>query len=199
MVPIYDFRNKQVGIVGNGSSAIQIVPSLQPLEGINMRVFMRSPTWISGAFGDAVMTALGLDPATIECEPLNSSQGCPKVTGTLTVVTAVTPEKQEQLAREPKVYLEMRKVIETAGNQIHDSTIRGTAMQKQFVEDFSTSMRQRLAKKPELFDAIVPTFAPGCRRLTPGKGYLEALTENNVEVVKDSIVEISETGIKLDN
>lgn len=64
----YDFRKKRVGIIGNGSSAIQIVPSLQPLEGIQMTVFMRSQTWISGAFGDAAMLALGLDPNDIECE-----------------------------------------------------------------------------------------------------------------------------------
>lgn len=91
----------------------------------------------------------------------------------------------------------MRKVIENGGNLIHDSTIRGTDMQKQFVEDFSASMRQRLAKKPELFDKIIPTFLPGCRRLTPGKGYLEALTEDNVEVCNETITEITETGVKL--
>lgn len=91
----------------------------------------------------------------------------------------------------------MRKVIEDGGNLIHDSTIRGTDMQKQFVSEFTASMKQRLAKKPELFDAIIPTFAPGCRRLTPGKGYLEALTEDNVEVCNESIVEITETGVKL--
>lgn len=33
-----------------------------------MTVFMRSPTWISGAFGDAAMIALGLDPNDIQCK-----------------------------------------------------------------------------------------------------------------------------------
>lgn len=66
--PRYDFCNKRVGVIGNGSSAIQIVPSLQPLDGINMTVFMRSRTWISGAFGDAAMLALGLDPNDINCK-----------------------------------------------------------------------------------------------------------------------------------
>lgn len=64
----YDFRNKRVGVIGNGSSSIQIVPSLQPLEGVKMTVFMRSPTWVSGAFGDAAMMALGLDPTDSSCE-----------------------------------------------------------------------------------------------------------------------------------
>lgn len=68
MVFRYDFRKKRVGVIGNGSSSIQFVPKLQPLEGVQMTVFMRSPTWISGTFGHAAMTALGLDPNDVECE-----------------------------------------------------------------------------------------------------------------------------------
>lgn len=92
----------------------------------------------------------------------------------------------------------MRKVIENDGNMIHNSTIRGTEMQKTFASEFAATMRQRLAKKPELFDAIIPTFAPGCRRLTPGKGYLEALTEDNVTVVAgEAIAAVTPAGVRL--
>lgn len=91
----------------------------------------------------------------------------------------------------------MRKVIEDGGNLIHDSTIPGTTMQKQFVSGFTESMRQRLARRPELVDTIIPTFAPGCRRLTPGRGFLEALTEDNVEVTNEPIVEVIGDGVRL--
>jgi cation diffusion facilitator CzcD-associated flavoprotein CzcO len=58
-------------------------------------------------------------------------------------------------------------------------------------------MRTRLAKKPEIADLIVPTnFAVGCRRPTPGAGYLEALCEDNVTVVSQSIQEITQKGVK---
>lgn len=58
-------------------------------------------------------------------------------------------------------------------------------------------MRRRLAKKPELADLIIPNnFAVGCRRPTPGAGYLEALCEDNVDVVSASIEEITSKGIK---
>lgn len=63
----YDFRNKRIGVIGNGSSAIQIVPNLQQLEGVTLKSFMRSPTWISSTFGDAAMIQLGMDPKKIEC------------------------------------------------------------------------------------------------------------------------------------
>lgn len=58
-------------------------------------------------------------------------------------------------------------------------------------------MRRKLAAKPEIADIIVPTnFAVGCRRPTPGNGYLEALCEDNVTVVSQSIEEITEKGIR---
>lgn len=113
------------------------------------------------------------------------------------ITTIVTPEKRAALAADPETYLKMRKVIENDGNLIHDSTLRGTAMQLDFATSFTASMRARLAARPDLFDTIVPTtFAPGCRRLTPGRGYLEALTAPNVEVVSrpESLASVTEDG-----
>lgn len=58
-------------------------------------------------------------------------------------------------------------------------------------------MRRKLANKPEIADVMVPKdYAVGCRRPTPGNGYLEALCEQNVEVVSGSISEITANGIK---
>jgi hypothetical protein len=31
-------------------------------------------------------------------------------------------------------------------------------------------MKKKLAKKPEIFEQMVPDFPPGCKRLTPGPG-----------------------------
>lgn len=58
-------------------------------------------------------------------------------------------------------------------------------------------MRSRLARRPEVADWIVPkNFAVGCRRPTPGNGYLEALCSENTEVVSQFIAEITPRGIK---
>lgn len=42
---------------------------------------------------------------------------------------------------------------------------------------------------------MVPDFALGCRRMTPGSGYLESLTKPNVEVVHQSVVRLTKTGV----
>jgi hypothetical protein len=41
-------------------------------------------------------------------------------------------------------------------------------------------MKNKLATKPDIYQQLLPSFPPGCRRLTPGPGYLEALVEPNV-------------------
>jgi hypothetical protein len=56
-------------------------------------------------------------------------------------------------------------------------------------------MRERLSKRPEIFEELLPTFSPGCRRLTPGPGYLEALTQDNVSFITSPITKISETAL----
>ncbi|KAL2175408.1 uncharacterized protein P884DRAFT_247440 [Thermothelomyces heterothallicus CBS 202.75] len=170
----YDFRNKRIGIIGNGSSAIQIIPSLQKVEGAQLTCFMRSPTWISSAFGDQGMIELGMDPAN----------------------TAFSPEQRQQLATDPAALFKLRKVFESGGNLIHDSTIRGTAMQKECRAAFHRAMHDKLSSRPDLLALLIPkTFAPGCRRLTPGKGFLESLLEPNVKVVSDPIGEITPAGV----
>lgn len=58
-------------------------------------------------------------------------------------------------------------------------------------------MRSKLAGKPEVADIIVPKdFAVGCRRPTPGNGYLEALCKDNVDVVATNIEHFTPKGIK---
>jgi cation diffusion facilitator CzcD-associated flavoprotein CzcO len=45
-----DFDNKVVGVIGTGSTSVQIVPQLQKTVK-SLQVYMRSPTWISPPFG----------------------------------------------------------------------------------------------------------------------------------------------------
>lgn len=60
-------------------------------------------------------------------------------------------------------------------------------------------MRQRLNGDRRLIDAIVPTkFVVGCRRPTPGNGYLEALLEPNVYVYTEMFQRITPKGF-IDN
>jgi len=64
-------------------------------------------------------------------------------------------------------------------------------------KDYLTQqMLAKLGDSP-LRDALIPTFGVSCRRPTPGTGYLETLTKDNVRVVTDHIKRITPTGIEL--
>lgn len=56
-------------------------------------------------------------------------------------------------------------------------------------------MKEKLANDPRLAKHLVPDYALGCRRMTPGSDYLQALTCDNVEVVTDSATAFTEDGI----
>lgn len=58
-------------------------------------------------------------------------------------------------------------------------------------------MRSRLAARPEIAEFLIPSFAVGCRRATPGPGYLEALIESNVEFITDPISAVNSSGVSL--
>ena len=42
----YDYSHKRIGIIGNGSSGIQILPQMAKLEGAQVTSFQNGPTWI---------------------------------------------------------------------------------------------------------------------------------------------------------
>jgi len=68
-------------------------------------------------------------------------------------------------------------------------------MRTRFIE----IMTKRVAKKPDLLQGLIPDFSPHCRRLTPGPGYLESLTEDNVDLIQSPIERFTKTGIRTVN
>jgi cation diffusion facilitator CzcD-associated flavoprotein CzcO len=52
-----------------------------------------------------------------------------------------------------------------------------------------------LNKRPEILKTLLPDFPPGCRRLVPGPGYLEAVVKDNVEWIPEEIERVTEEGI----
>lgn len=57
----FDYSNKRIGVIGSGSSAIQIVPELQKLDGVRLSCFVRGKTWIAQSFGESAMEKLHMD------------------------------------------------------------------------------------------------------------------------------------------
>ncbi|RAH52634.1 dimethylaniline monooxygenase [Aspergillus piperis CBS 112811] len=134
-----ELKGKRVAVIGSGSSAVQIVPTIQPNTANQKAIFRHNP----------------------------------------------------------QKYLAYRKKIESELNSRFRFILNGSEEQANARAYAERDMRSKLARRPEIADHIVPKdFAVGCRRPTPGNGYLEALCSQNTEVVSESISEITPKGIR---
>jgi cation diffusion facilitator CzcD-associated flavoprotein CzcO len=127
--------------------------------------YARSPTWIAGSFGG---------------EKIPPS----------------TSDSRELAPQDAQGYTQFRKSIENKSFDRFSIIFKDQLPNKKARETFQGLMAARLGdKRDELLDAVTPSFSPNCRRLTPGPGYLEALTQPNVNYIRDRIVQITSSGI----
>lgn len=185
-----DLKGKRVAVIGGGSSAVQIVPNIQPIVG-DMKCFIRSTSWVTAGFGQRFA---GKGGANFKCNVLPIDYDSSLISR---LSLADTPEQKEIFMNDPHRYLLYRKNIESELNSRFRFILNGSEEQATARKFAEAEMRAKLAKKPTVADTIVPTdFAVGCRRPTPGNGYLEALCADNVTVVSESIDAITPKGIR---
>lgn len=155
--PTLDLRGKRVAVIGNGSSGIQVTAAAQKLAA-HVSAFVRNPTYVTANMGSHFI-------------PPGQSN------------LYFDADQKKRWIEHPVEYLLYRKEVEKELNIRFPLFIRGTPQQA-LAKDFTTkSMKEKLAAKRELQDKLIPDFALGCRRPTPGSGYLEALCAENCEVV----------------
>jgi len=56
-------------------------------------------------------------------------------------------------------------------------------------------MAEKLKHDPELCEKLIPKWELGCRRITPGEGYLESFLRDNVHLTQSPITQVTERGI----
>lgn len=166
--PEFDHTGKRVAVIGNGASGIQVVPNIQPLVK-HLDHYARNGTWIAGAFAGSLERQL---------EPL------------------LYNDEQRTSFQDPEKYHQFRKELETTFWRRYETQLKGTMESMRAAADFKDLMAKRLEAKPELLQEILPSYSPHCRRLTPGPGYLEALTKDNVSFIRTGIEQITANGIQ---
>lgn len=60
-------------------------------------------------------------------------------------------------------------------------------------------MTEKLNHDPILCEKLIPKWELGCRRVTPGDGYLEAFTQPNVHLTNSTITNMTATGIQTED
>ncbi|KDQ31391.1 hypothetical protein PLEOSDRAFT_1036737 [Pleurotus ostreatus PC15] len=173
---VRDWKDKRVGVIGVacGSSAIQIVPALQPKVG-HLVNYVRGQTWLAVPFLDDMQKGLAKGRE---------------------VTNYKYTDEDKEAFKDPEFYKNFRRKMESELNAAQDAVMVGTEMQAAARTIFKEQMLKRLARKPWIADHIIPEFPVACRRLTPGVGYLEALCEDNVDFVPSLIKRVTPEGIE---
>ncbi|KAI9375098.1 putative dimethylaniline monooxygenase [Aspergillus egyptiacus] len=166
-----ELENKVVGVVGNGSSAVQIIPAIFP-KVQQIKAFMRSPTWITAGFAQ-------------------------KYAGENGANFNYTEDEKQRFRDDPAEYLNYRKLVEGELNQRFKFIVNGSSEQKEALAFARDEMARKLNGRKDLIDKLVPTnYAVGCRRPTPGNGFLECITDDEKCTVSfERIAEVTEKGL----
>ncbi|KAF5534683.1 monooxygenase [Fusarium mexicanum] len=167
--PSINVEGKKVAIIGNGSSGVQVLPNLQKTAA-QLTTYVRTPTWIFANYASE-LTKDGTN-------------------------FAFTEEEKKKFRENPASLWKFRKEIENSQDNFWNVFFKGTVAQKAALENAYNRMRERLGNDKELCEKLIPDYEYGCRRPTPGDGYLEALRQENTRVTFDPIVQITESGIQ---
>ncbi|KAM6536122.1 hypothetical protein FALCPG4_005640 [Fusarium falciforme] len=163
-----DLRDKVVAVIGSGSSAIQVVPGIQP-DVKKLLNFVRSPVWLTPGF-----SAKNAGP-----EGSNFKY---------------TEEQKEKFRNDPKAYEDyIRKIEEDLGSRFpmqHETS----DISKEAKINMKAYMRAKIGND-DIADYLTPEFGLGCRRLSPGNEYMEAFTKGNVQLVKSSVTGFTKNGL----
>ena len=169
----FDYSNKRVGLIGNGSSAIQILPEVSKLPWTKVQCFQRGPTWVVSRHTPAKLVGSD-DPS----------------------YNPVYREVDKAKFRDPEEIKKYRKIIIGNVNRGFRIFVKGSKQQDDIKKFAHDQMATKLNNDPELCAKLIPEFEVGCRRVTPGAGYLESFTQDNVKLTVSHIDYIDEGGIK---
>ncbi|KAK5723865.1 hypothetical protein LTR17_013879 [Elasticomyces elasticus] len=165
----YDYSGKSIAVIGNGSSGIQIVPQMQKLPGTQVTNFLRGPTWVYYR----VPPSKHLGRETDDPNP------------------AYTEEERKLWREKPEELRKMRHDMVARTNKAFRMFVKGSDTNRDAVAFATEQMSVKLGNDPRLCEMLIPKWEVGCRRITPGPGYLEAFTKPNCHVTNSKITHIA--------
>ncbi|KAH8169099.1 flavin-binding monooxygenase-like domain-containing protein [Sarocladium implicatum] len=167
----YDYSNKRIAVIGNGSSGIQIVPQMTKLPGTDVTNFIRGPAWVYYRAPPSRHLGREFDDPN------------PEYT-----------EEEKQRFQDPEKHLEHRKGIISRTNKSFYIFLKGKN-NKEGMETAAAQMAEKLGHDPQLCEMLIPKWELGCRRITPGPGYLESFLKPNCHLTNSGIVKVSDNAI----
>jgi cation diffusion facilitator CzcD-associated flavoprotein CzcO len=109
-----------------------------------------------------------------------------------------TLKELKRFKEDPEYLLAHRRSLQNSRIQGFKQFFLGSDAAEEAFIFFQRTMEERLGsseKGRRIARQLIPTFPVGCRRLTPGQGFLETLLRDNVEMEWKNLDRIIESGI----
>nr|POE51572.1 putative sterigmatocystin biosynthesis monooxygenase stcw [Quercus suber] len=103
-------------------------------------------------------------------------------------------QERDEFRHNPEALVAHAKDIEDQVNGVWGAFYSGTEAQKMGEAHFRQRMAEHI-KDPRLLEGFTPNFGIGCRRITPGDPYMEAIQQPNVDVHFTPVTRCTENGV----
>ncbi|KAK7420379.1 hypothetical protein QQX98_002802 [Neonectria punicea] len=169
----FEYSGKRLAVIGNGASGQQLIPNIIG-EVSHIVHYVRTKTWVTPTFVGDLLVATADQP------------GGPRY----------SQEERDKFRDDPEAYLEHRRAFDLKFHNRHQGgDILGSQANLDLRERITKVMLQRLGGDEEWLQKVIPDYAPGCKRLTPAPGYLEALRSAELDYITDTISHVETDGI----
>ena len=191
-----DFTGKSVGLIGTGSSGLQVAPQIAQ-QAAKLHIFQRSPAYSIPARNRALTEGdyKSFFENIEEFDALAMAQkGGIVVANPKLGVQDVTPEQRERMLGER---------WEEGGAFTFLATFKDVQMNEtsnQLVADFVRDRIREIVKDPALAEKLCPKYLIATRRTCVDIGYYEMFNCDNVELVdvsEDRIAAFTQKGVRL--
>ncbi|KPM36044.1 hypothetical protein AK830_g10525 [Neonectria ditissima] len=169
----FDYTGKRLAVIGNGASGQQLIPNIIG-DVSHIDHYVRTKTWVTPTFVGDLFVATEDQP------------GGPRY----------SQEERDKFRDDPDAYLEHRRAFDLKFHNLHQGgDILGSRANLDLRERIKEVMLQRLGNDEEWLQKVMPDYAPGCKRLTPAPGYLEALRSAKLDYITKAISHVEKDGI----
>ena len=168
-----DVTDKRVAVIGTGASAMQVVPAIAE-KVAELTVFQRSPQWV--AQNDDYFRPIELGKTWLmEHVPYYHTWYRTRLAWNF------NDKVHPTLQVDPEWEFPDRAV-----NQVNDAHRRV----------FTEYLEEQLAGRDDLRAKALPSYPPFGKRMLLDNGWFAALKRDNVELVAEAVVEVTETGVR---
>jgi cyclohexanone monooxygenase len=175
-----DLRGRVVGVIGTGSSAVQVLPTLAP-QVQRLVVFQRTANYVvpahNGPIAPDYEAEVLADPQLFRARNATMVRGHGwRNRGRDASALSVPREEVER---------DLQRRWDTGGLNLLDgwNDLLTDHRANAIAADFVRAQIRRIVRDPQVAERLCPTHPIGCKRISVGDGYYETFNRPNVQLV----------------